>query len=184
MTTGFTIVESLLAMMLLATAAAMVLSVTFPALNAAFERRDSQIARDFSKMLMAEVLSKPLTEPSARAMATTPNLIALPPDSTPVAGYVPRSEFRTIERYSGYVSKLCFIDGTPLGTNIRSAPVAGLDTLNCEIQTGTVGDNLLPGSGTRFLQITITIFARNANQNQPLNAKVVHRETMIVERKP
>lgn len=142
---GFTILESVIAITLLAIAGSMVFSVTFPAINQSFEGRDRLIARQYANSVLDEILQLP-NHSETTVVALTPAI------------YQARDTFPSIDQFDGYVSHMCLPDGTPYTGLIPQTPIAGFEELCFRVQVKSVDRNLDASGDAEFLKITVTAF--------------------------
>ncbi|GEM_PF-1569778 len=166
--TGFTIIEAMLAVMLMAAASAMVFSVTIPSMDQTFRQRDHQIAKSFSDTLFAEILIRPI-------ITTSPNVAGQTPD-----GYQSRLRLKSIRSFHNYASKLCLSDGTPVSALAAGSALPRIDSLFCKVTVVEVGNDLQPGSGTKFLKITVAIFRQLNGDSVSENGSNLHTQSICV----
>ena len=142
---GFTILEAVVSIMLLALAATMVFSVTYPAIGQAFSNRNSQIARQYATQLMDEILQRPNS-------TANPSIAGIP------GIHKSRDTIESIAAFHGYVSHMCLENGSPYSSLCANPNTAAIDSLCFRVTVETVDSNLQTGGTTDFLRVTIVGF--------------------------
>lgn len=144
---GFTILESVIAIMLLSIAATMVFSATFPAVNQAYQNRNQAIARQFSQHLLNEMLQLPLDSATPSTGVVTLG--------TP---YQARDSFNCIRHYDGYASHMCQADGSGYESLYSDSEIATSQSIGYSVTIEDVDASFAVSGSGEYLRITISSF--------------------------
>lgn len=141
---GFSVLESVIAITLLSFASAMVFSATFPAINHSFRTRNSLIAHQHATQLLDEILQRPIGERSGTA--------------APQALHASRESLRTIRQFDGYRSHMSLPNGQSFPEICPDQTIAGCHDICFQVEVTPVDDGLRPGEFHRFLLIKVLAF--------------------------